>query len=66
MNLGTIFKNINQFFEGKKTYIFILALAVFAFADMKDYLPADLLQYKSEIYVGLLAGAGLSLRKAIK
>lgn len=65
MNLGEIFKNIDQFFSGKKTYLFILALGAFAFADIKDVIPLDLVQYKEEIYLGLLMGAGISLRQGI-
>jgi hypothetical protein len=65
MGLGKIFSSIDQFLDGKKTYLFLLALAIFAFADVKDFVPTDLLAYKSEIYIGLLTGAGLSLRKAV-
>lgn len=65
MNLKQIFKNIGGILDGKKTYIFILALVLFALADMKNLVPLDLVAYKSEIYLGLLAGAGISLRAGV-
>lgn len=66
MNLKDIFKNLSDFFDGKKTYIFLIALALFGFADIKDFIPQELIQYKPEIYIGLLTGAGISLRMGVQ
>lgn len=63
--MKNIFQKLDDLMEGRKTYLFLLGLIVFGFADMKGFVPPELAPYKTEIYFGLLAGAGISLRKGM-
>lgn len=55
-------KKLSEFLDGKKTYIFFLLLFGFGFMDFKEMLPPFLNENKMEIYLTLMAGAGISLR----